>query len=280
MAQIQTLPQPYPQPTLATLVTTLATTLVTTLVLTAMPAPSRAEAIVDGLAATPTAQKTLTMGTAADYPPFQFKLENSDQIQGFEIDLANAIAAKLGLAITLTDMNFEALIPALQANQIDLAMTGMTPTPERERLVNFSQPYFNARPAIVTPRGNRLAEPGDFAGKTIGVQTGTIHEAQMVTLAQTIADMQVSAFATVTAMMGALQAGEIDAAILEETVANLYAAGNTALRVTPMLGEAQEPIAIAFPLGSAHVAGFNRVLQEMAANGALDRLIKKWFEQQ
>lgn len=277
MVQILGFVSPHWRPIVAR---TVVTTVATTLALTAMQRSSWAEMAAEPLAATPMHQKTLTMGTAADYPPFQFKLEGSDEIQGFEIELANYIAAQLGFTIKLEDMNFEALIPALQAKRLDFAMAGMTPTPERERLVDFSQVYFNARPAIVLPKGTRMTEPGDFAGKTIGVQTGTIYEAQMTSLAQTIANLQVSALPTVTEMMQALQAGDVDAVILEESVAQIYAAGNPRLQVVPKLGEAQEPIAIAFPRGSEYVADFNRVLQEMANNGELDRLVKKWFEQQ
>ncbi|WP_448562417.1 transporter substrate-binding domain-containing protein [Trichothermofontia sp.] len=277
MVQIPVLVSPYWR---QSLIRTVVATLATTLAVTVPHALSLAEPTGDRLAATPMHQKTLVMGTAADYPPFQFKLEGSDEIQGFEIELANYLAAQLGFTVTVEDMNFEALISALQAKRLDFVMAGMTPTPERKRLLDFSQVYFNARPVIVVSQKTRLAEPGDFAGKTIGVQTGTIHEAQMTALAQTIADLQVNAFPTVTEMMQALQAGDVDAVILEDSVANLYAAGNAALQVVPMLGEAEEPIAIAFPQGSEYVDAFNRVLQEMTENGELDRLIKKWFEQQ
>ncbi|UZQ52993.1 transporter substrate-binding domain-containing protein [Trichothermofontia sichuanensis B231] len=277
MIQIPGLVSPHWRPIV---VRAVVTTVATTLALTAMQGSSWGQMAAEPLAATPMSQKTLTMGTAADYPPFQFKLEGSDEIQGFEIELANYIAAQLGFAIKLEDMNFEALIPALRAKRLDFAMAGITPTPERERLVDFSQVYFNARPAIVLSQGTRITEPGDFAGKAIGVQTGTIHAAQMNALAQTIANLQVKAWPTVTEMMQALQAGDVDAIILEESVAKLYAAGSPTLQVVPMLGEAQELIAIAFPPGSEYVADFNRVLQEMANNGELDRLVKKWFEQQ
>lgn len=253
--------------------------MVTTLTLTPLQGPGWAEEVGQSQATPPTSQKTLTMGTAADYPPFQFKVDNSDEIQGFEIDLANYIAAKLGFAIKLEDMDFEALLPALQARQLDFAMAAITPTPEREQRVAFSQAYFTAQEVIVTPKGTRLVAPGEFAGKTIGVQAGTLQAAKLASLAKTLADLQVNAFQTVTAMMQALTAGEVDAAVLEESVAKLYVADHPTLQMTPMHGAEKEPIAIAFPLDSDYVAAFNRVLTEMAASGELDRLIKKWFEQ-
>lgn len=280
MVRISSFVFPGQRPIVARALVATVATVAATLTLTTTQGPSWAEMAAEHLAATPTQQKTLTMGTAADYPPFQFKLDNSDEIQGFEIDLANYIAAKLGFAIKLEDMNFEALLPALQARQLDFAMGAITPTPEREQRVAFSQAYFTAHEVIVTPKGTRIVEPGEFAGKTIGVQTGTLQAAKLASLAQTLTDLQVNAFPTVTAMMQALTAGEVDAAVLEESVAKLYVAEHPTLQMTPMLGEEKEPIAIAFPRDSDYVADFNRVLTEMAANGELDRLIKKWFEQQ
>ncbi len=280
MVRIPSFVSPRQQPIVARAMVATVATVVTTLTLTTTQGPSWAEMAAEHLAATPTHQKTLTMGTAADYPPFQFRLDNSDEIQGFEIDLANYIAAKLGFAIQLEDMDFEALLPALQAHQLDFALAAITPTPEREQRVAFSQAYFTAHEVIVTPAGTRIVEPGEFAGKTLGVQSGTLQAAKLASLAKTLENLQVNAFQTVTEMMQALAAGEVDAVVLEESVAKLYVAGHSTLQMTPMLGEEPEPIAIAFPLDSAYVADFNRILREMVANGELDRLIKKWFEQQ
>src|SRR3954447_9229589 len=86
--------------------------------------------------------KVLKMGTSADYPPFEYiDTAKGSDIIGFDIDLANALAEKTGYEIEVQDMDFNSLIPALQAKQIDIVLAGMTPTPEREENVDFSDIY-------------------------------------------------------------------------------------------------------------------------------------------
>ncbi len=87
----------------------------------------------------------LVVGTSADYPPYEFHvtIDGEDRIVGFEMDMAQEIANDLGVELEIKDMSFDGLLPALKAGNIDVIISGMSPTPEREKAVNFSQVYYN-----------------------------------------------------------------------------------------------------------------------------------------
>lgn len=97
--------------------------------------------------------KVLTMATSADYPPYEFvKTEaGTEEIVGFDVDIARHIAEELGYELQITNMDFNGLIPALQAGRADIVMAGMTPTEERKQNAAFSDIYYDAKQVIVFP---------------------------------------------------------------------------------------------------------------------------------
>lgn len=123
---------------------------------------------------TSSAQKTLIVGTSADYPPYaQIDLETGN-IVGFEIDVINEIAKRLNHKIMIKDMPFNALIIELMSGQIDLIAAGLSPSKEREKAVLFSQPYIDHDDLVVvskkiTPSIDCLS---DLYGKSVAVNTG------------------------------------------------------------------------------------------------------------
>ena len=86
--------------------------------------------------------KTYKVGIDVTYPPFEYK--DGDTYKGIDIDLIKAIAKDQGFKIKFEAMDFSGIIPALQANQLDVAIAGMSITPERKKVVTFSDPYFKA----------------------------------------------------------------------------------------------------------------------------------------
>ncbi len=93
------------------------------------------------------ADKTLTIAVEGTYPPFEFQT-NKGELQGFDVDLMNAIARESGFKITYQNLPFAGMIPALQARTIDAAVAAMTITEERNKTVSFSRPYFRSGLAI------------------------------------------------------------------------------------------------------------------------------------
>ncbi|MBD2506450.1 ABC transporter permease subunit [Nostoc muscorum FACHB-395] len=239
-------------------------------------------------AASPLGKDTLTMITSPDYPPYEFyDTKGGDvydglrlrQIVGFDIDIAKTLAEKLGFKLQIMESDFNGLIPALQANRADFVMAGMTPTPERQKNIDFSIIYYEAKDTIVAPKGSNLKQPQDLSGKKLGVQLGTIQEQNAQKIAKKVAGIQLKQLNKVPEVVQEIKSRRIDAAIVEDTVAKGFAQANPDLEFNTIPSEEASGSAIAFPKGSSFVEPFNKVLQEMKDDGTLNKLVAKWFSE-
>lgn len=224
-------------------------------------------------------KKVLTMGTSADYPPFEYvDSAKGEEIIGFDVDLAKAIAEKLGYEIQVKDMDFNGLIPALETSQVDFVLAGMTPTEERKENVDFSDVYYTASHMIVSKKGSGIESLEDLDGKTIGVQLASIQADKAEEIAETV-DMTVENRNRIPELIQEIMAGRFDAAMIEDTVAKGYFEKNKDLAgFTIEEDETEAGSAIAFPKGSELTEEFNAELLKMKENGELEELIVKWFD--
>ncbi len=227
-------------------------------------------------------KETLTMITSPDYPPYEFydTRKGKNQIVGFDIDIANYIAAELGFTLKVTEADFNGLIPALQANRADFVMAGMTPTPQRRQNVDFSIVYYEAKDTIVSSIDSNITDTQDLSGKKVGVQLGTIQEENAKKIAAKVPGIQIKRLNRVPEIIQEIKSGRIDAAIIEDNVArgSIQVNPSLQLNVIPSV-EGASGSAIAFPKGSSLVKPFNKVLQQMKDNGELEKLATKWFAQ-
>jgi arginine/lysine/histidine transporter system substrate-binding protein len=222
-------------------------------------------------------KKVLTMGTSADYPPFEYiDTAKSDEIIGFDVDLVKAIAKELGYEIKIVDMDFNGLIPAIQSGKVDFVMAGMSPTPEREKSVDFSELYYITKNLIVTTKDSGIKTVEDLKGKTVGVQVGTIQEEKANEIKKKI-DMKVENRNRIPEIIQEMKSNRFDAAIIEDVVAKNYFAKDKDLIGFEVPDAAKKGSAAAFPNDSKLKADFDRVLNEMKESGELDKLIEKWF---
>ncbi|MEB3358115.1 MAG: transporter substrate-binding domain-containing protein [Synechococcales bacterium] len=231
--------------------------------------------------ATSQAGETLVMATSADYPPYEFyeTAGGGGEPIGFDIDIAKYITEQLGYELEIQDMDFNGIIPALQAERADFAMAGMTPTEERKQSVDFSQIYYDAKNTIVAPTGSGLESYADLAGKTVGVQLGSIQEGEAKEEAENVEGMTIEPRNRISELIQEIKAGRLDAAIVEDTVAKGYVQNNPDLEFFTVESSGESGSAIAFPQGSPLAAEFDRVLTEMREDGTLDQMITKWFEE-
>ncbi|OIJ20334.1 ABC transporter substrate-binding protein [Anaerobacillus alkalidiazotrophicus] len=221
---------------------------------------------------------TLVMGTSADYPPYEFiDTAVSDEIIGFDIDIANYIADQLGFELEIQDMDFNGLVPALTNNRIDFVLAGMTPTPERLENVDFSDIYYVAEQTIVFNAEKGYTSLEDLEGKKLGVQLGSIQVELANEIAEEIGGIEILERNRITDLIQEIKTGRIDAAIIEDTVGKGHIEANPELTSFVIVEENEAGSAIAFPKGSELKDEFNKVLQEMVDNGEMDRLIMKWF---
>ncbi|OAS87505.1 MULTISPECIES: transporter substrate-binding domain-containing protein [Metabacillus] len=223
-------------------------------------------------------KKVLKMATSADYPPFEYiDTAKGSDIIGFDIDLANALAEKTGYEIEVQDMDFNSLIPALQAKQIDIVLSGMTPTPEREENVDFSDIYYTANHMIISLKDKEIKSLEELEGKTIGVQLGSIQEEKATEISEQV-DLKIENRNKISDLIQELKSGRIDAAIIEDLVANGYIEKDKDLAgFTLNAPEDEAGSAIAFQKDSKYTEEFNEALNEMKENGELEDLVSKWF---
>jgi arginine/lysine/histidine transporter system substrate-binding protein len=223
-------------------------------------------------------KKTLVMATSADYAPFEYiESDKSDEIIGFDVDLAKAIAGKLGYEVDVKDMDFGGLVQSLKSGQADFVLAGMTPTEKRKKNVDFSDIYYTAQHMIISKKDSGIATIEDLEGKTVGVQLGSIQEGKAEEINKTVA-IKVENRNRIPELIQELKAGRFDAIIIEDTVAKGYLEKEADLTNFTMSDDPEEAgSAIAFPKDSGLTAKFNQELQKMKENGELQELIVKWF---
>ena len=122
-------------------------------------------------------KKQLVVATSPDFPPFEF-LDGS-QIVGIEPALMQAIADKLGMELVWEQVDFDSIIPGIQAGRDDAGVAGISITADRLKNCDFSDPYFLANQVIVVNPGSDIQSKADLTGKTIAVQTGTTAETRV-----------------------------------------------------------------------------------------------------
>lgn len=228
-----------------------------------------------GGSSTSSGTQTLTMATSADYPPYEFvdSTSGSQEIIGFDVDIAKYITEELGYGLQINNIDFNGLIPALQSKRADFVMAGMTPTPERKQNADFSTIYYEAKNTIVAKQGSNLTTPASLDGKKVGVQLGSIQE----TAAKEIKGAQVTALNRISEMVQELKSGRVDALVMEDTVAKGFIASNPDLEFNTIPNTGASGSAIAFPKGSELVAKFDPILEEMKTSGKIEELVNKWF---
>ncbi|MFT8322453.1 MAG: transporter substrate-binding domain-containing protein [Bacillus sp. (in: firmicutes)] len=223
-------------------------------------------------------QKVLKMGTSADYKPFEYvDSAKSEDIIGFDIDLANALGEKLGYKIEVKDMDFSGLLTALQANKVDLVLAGMSATEKRRQNVDFSDVYYSAKNLVITKKDSGIKTVEDLKGKTVGVQLGSIQADSAKEIAKTV-KVNVENRDRIPELLQEIKAGRFDAVIIEDVVAQGYLKKDkNLLSFEAPEAEGTEGSAIAFQKNSKLTEEFNAELKKMQENGEIDKLVVKWF---
>lgn len=221
--------------------------------------------------------KVLRVGTSADYAPFEYvDTAVSDEIIGFDIDLAHLIAERLGYELQIINMDFNSLIPALQADKFDFVISGMTPTEERDQVVDFSVPYNETKQYMMSLKESNINSMEDLEGKVVGAQVSSIQE----DLAKSFAEEHGYTYESrdlIPQLVQELINGRIDGAVIENIVSENYLAQNDKLHAFPIEVENPDYKAIVFQEGSSLKAEFDQVIEELINEGKIEELQKEWF---
>lgn len=217
---------------------------------------------------------TLRVATEGQFAPFNFF--QGAKVAGFEIDVAEAVAAKMGLKVEWKTIGFDALLTGLQADRWDLVIASHGITPERAKAVTFADPHYCSGGVVVSQRDD-LKTARDLAGKTVAVQTGTTYLDSVKQLAGVKA---VKNFPQDTQARAALQTGRVDAWVTDKFLAKaaLAADPKAGLKMGDFLFV--EKIAPAVALGNTALAAeVNKALAAVMADGSYARISTRWFQE-
>jgi len=219
--------------------------------------------------------KVLRVGTEPVFAPFEFPKEGSKDLTGFDIELIEALGKQMGYKVEMVSMGFDALIPALNSNNIDVAIAGMTITDERKKVVDFTESYYTSGLMIMVRKDSNVKSIDDLKGKTIACQIGTTGEKN----ARNVANAKVTAFNTNDEAVMELKNKGVDAIINDSPVVGYYLAqgGNTSMKTVGDIMEAEQ-YGLAVKKGNDKLAGeINKALAELKKNGEYDKIYKTWF---
>ncbi len=220
----------------------------------------------------------LIMSTNAAFPPYEMTDDNGNYI-GIDVEVAQAIADKLGLELVIDNMEFTAALEAAQKGKSDMVMAGVTVTEDRLMVMDFSDSYATGIQVVIVPEDSDITSIDDLVGKKIGTQMGTtgyIYASDSPENGGYGEDNVVAYDNGITAVQ-ALQNGQIDAVIIDNAPAQAFVEANPGLKIL----EAEwltENYAIGFAKGNTKlVEAVNKALAELIADGTVQKIVDKYI---
>ena len=235
------------------------------------------DATADETASEVLADGVLTVGTNAEFPPFEY-VDDNGEADGFDIALIKAVGEKLGVAVEVENMEFDSLVASI-GNKIDVAIAGMTVTDERKESVDFSNSYYDALQYVIVLEGSEIATFDDLAGKTIGVQLGTTGD---IIASDDVEGATVSQYNKAVDAVNDLINGRVDCVIIDKNPALVFEAqfsGQVKALDGAQFDFEVENYAIALPKDDTALAEqVNAALEEIKADGTFDKLVADYIE--
>jgi len=214
---------------------------------------------------------TLIMATNAYFEPYEYY--EGDQIVGIDVEMASAVAEKLGMELKVEDMEFDSIIPAVNSGKADMGVAGMTVTEDRLANVSFTKPYTTATQVIIVQEGSEIAGKDDLSGKTIGVQLGTTGDI----FASDIENASIEQYNKGMDAVQALTTGKIDAVIIDNEPAKQFVSKAEGLKILE-----EEFVTEAYAIALAKdneelLEKINAALDELTADGTIQGIIDKYI---
>ncbi|HEY6992626.1 MAG TPA: transporter substrate-binding domain-containing protein [Xanthobacteraceae bacterium] len=214
----------------------------------------------------------MTSANTFSYPPFGF-IENGEKV-GFDVDIANEIARRMGVRLVYEQIDFRGIIAALTSKRVDLLITGMVYTPDRAKQIAYSEPYFNGGVAAAYRSEKPLKQPDDLVGKTVGVELGSAGDKFVREKYGT--RVEIKTYDTVFLALKDLENGRIDAFV--GSVAPMrYIMRNTPSLKSTATWDSRIQAANTRLDDQDLLAEINKHLVAMKKDGTYDKMVAKWF---
>jgi polar amino acid transport system substrate-binding protein len=222
---------------------------------------------------------TLTVGTELPAPPFWIGDDYDSLTGGFEVDLSKEIGKRLGLnTVKYVEMPFSGLVAGQQC-PCDINFSQVTRTEERDRVVDFTEPYFDSNQGVLARKGVTVNSLADAKNLKWGAQLNTTAVSYISDTIQPATEAQI--FDRTVDAFQALNAGQIDAVLLDTPIV-LGAVDNNQVRNAEVVGQFKtgEVYAAVLNRGSPNLEAFNTVIRQLKSEGFVDQLFQKYFAEQ
>jgi ABC-type amino acid transport substrate-binding protein len=219
------------------------------------------------------------VGMDPSFPPFENLDAATGQPVGLDVDLANAIASRLGVRAEIVGVGFDELLDAVTAYRVDSAISALPVIEHRTREVAFSAPYVEAGVLLVAPRENAITESDSLAGRRLAAEWGSAGDAQARALQRALGgNLTLVLRESPDLALRAVLDGEADAAAVDAVSLALFDAGKDRL-VTVGEPLQSDPYVIVVPAHSPKLlAAINATLADLAADGTLAAIQARWLE--
>jgi len=216
----------------------------------------------------------LLIGTSPDYPPFE-SLDKDNKVIGFDIDMMQAVADKIGVKLEVVQLGFDGLIAALNAKKFDIMAAGVSVTDDRKKSVDFSKPYLVGQDAIVMHKDatEKITKLEDLKGKKVAVQIGTVQ----ADAAKAIAGITVKEYNLFTEAAAAVSSKQADAVYLHQVVGTAFVNADKNLKIVGTIPAKDTAYALRKDTADLTTV-VNQVIDELQKSGKFDELVKKWFK--
>ena len=222
----------------------------------------------------------LTMSTNATFPPYEM-LADDGSFEGIDVEVAGAIAEKLGLELQIDDMSFDAALLAVQGDspKADIVMAGVTVTEDRQLVMNFSDSYATGIQVVIVKEGSDIKSIDDLEGKKIGTQMGTTGYIYCSDTPENggYGEENVIAYDSGITAVQALVNGQVDCVVIDNEPAQAYVKANAGLSILDT-EFSNEDYAIGINKGNACLlAAVNAAMAELKADGTFQKIVEKYI---
>ena len=216
----------------------------------------------------------LYMATNAAFPPYEMTKDDGSGYEGIDVEIATAIAKKLGLELVVDDMDFTSVITSVQSGKDDMAMAGLTVNEERKQNVDFTESYATGVQVVIVPEGSDIASIDDLDGKMIGTQEGTTG---YIYCSDDYGEDHVTAYTNGAIAVQALLSGSVDCVIIDNEPAKAFVAQNEGLKILET-EYVVEDYAIGISKDNPELLkAVNDALKELIADGSVQKIIDKYI---
>lgn len=219
-------------------------------------------------------ENKLVMATNATFPPYEYV--DGEEYKGIDVEVAQAIADKLGMELDIRDVEFGSIIAGVQSGKFDMGMAGMTVTDERKQSVDFSDTYAIGIQSVIVKEDSDIQSVDDISSANkIGVQQDTTGD---IYSTDDYGEDSVTRFKAGTDAVQALVSGKVDCVIIDNEPAKSYVAANSGLKILDT-SYAEEEYAICVKKGNDELLGkINDALKELKEDGTIDTIVAKYIK--